>query len=175
MSHLLSFSCLCLAPNPKITAQRQLASPMQSSSGSKKELKLHGHLNSLVWLTKNVFVPPSGRNLLLLLNLYRRTTRLELSPGVWKRLDSVPSSTSETSMPCWCWLFSHLREHFSGKGAIGESSELSCWICSIFQRKQVTDSWRKGVNAWANLMVRALTWEARSLPFVCPYRFTHFI
>lgn len=44
MSHLLSIRCLCLALNPKITLQRHLDSPKQSSCESKKAwvLKLLG-------------------------------------------------------------------------------------------------------------------------------------
>lgn len=88
MSHMVSLSLLCLAPNPQITTQRHLTSPMPSSSGSKKiwTFKLHGVPNVCY-----AFASLKSYHSLLL-TLYRKTTSLELSLGGWERLNSPPLS-----------------------------------------------------------------------------------
>lgn len=168
MSHLLSLSCLCLAPNPKIPVQRHLASPVQSSSGSKKAwaLQLLGGPNLECACasggTPRSYSPFTGQ--------WQGLSRPLGCGRVWTRYPLLPQG---------------LQSHVKIESFLSSESTLAIRVPSgshanrpvesllFFRENRLQNPW-EGVNAWPNLMVRVLTWEVRPLLPSCPCLFMHF-
>lgn len=169
MSHVVSLSQLCLAPNPQITVQRHLTSPVPSSSGSKS-----------IWTFKLLGVP----NLSLLCVLQESSLTLTHPLQDNHKLRAVPWGcgrdwTHKPPLPRGLQSQAEIESRLHKEGTLAvralsgscENHPVKSVTFYFFFEKTLYKFPEK--NAWATLMVRVPTWALSSLLLFCPYLFKH--